>query len=179
MKSLMKNVFIPLILLVGLISSPMPTFAASSAGLVIPVTKNPIVNKSKNVGFSILSAQVQDNTDPKNGKPIADRLALKMRNTTTKAISTFVIYYTMIDQVTKASESYYQKLPHFSIPAKSVGYIAFDNAKGVGHFPENNYSIYRSSKNEVKFTIELSASGFKPQMITVLKAKGTTENPNG
>jgi hypothetical protein len=179
MKKSTKTLLVPLVLIGGLISSPMPSFAALSRTLVIPVTKNPIVNKSKKVGFTILSAQVQDNTDPKSGKPIADRLALKVRNTTIKAISTFAIYYTMIDQVTKASESYYQKLVPFLIPAKSIGYIAFDNTKGLGHFPENTYSIYRNSKNEVKFIIELSATGFKPQLTKVLKAKGTTENPNG
>jgi hypothetical protein len=160
MKKSTKTLLVPLVLIGGLISSPMPSFAALSRTLVIPVTKNPIVNKSKKVGFTILSAQVQDNTD-------------------LKAISTFAIYYTMIDQVTKASESYYQKLVPFLIPAKSIGYIAFDNTKGLGHFPENTYSIYRNSKNEVKFIIELSATGFKPQLTKVLKAKGTTENPNG
>ena len=174
-----KSILIPIALVVGLMSSSTPSFAASTTTLVIPVTKNPIVNKSKGVGFAILSAQVQDNTDPKNGTPIADRLALKVRNTTKKAITTFEIYYTMFDTVTKTSESYYQRLKPFSIPANSIGYIAFDNAKGPGHFPENTYSIYRNSKNEVKFTIELSASGFKPQFTSALKAKGTTENPNG
>jgi hypothetical protein len=178
MKRSMKNALIPAILLVGIISSPIPAFAVSGQSLVIPVTKNPILNKSTKVGFTIISAQVQDNTDPKNGKPIADRLALRVRNTSAKKISTFVIYYMMVDQITKASESYYQKLTNFSISAKSIGYIAFDNAKGFGHFPENPYSIYRHSNNEVKFAIELSAAGFKPQLATVLKAKGTTENPN-
>jgi hypothetical protein len=173
-----RNV-VSLVLLVGIISSPIASFAAVKQVLVIPVTKNPIVNKSTKVGFSIVSAQVQDNTDPKSGVAIPDRLALKVRNTSAKAISTFEIYYTMVDQVTKVSESYYQKLNLFSISAKSIGYIAFDNTKGLGHFPENKYSIYRNSKNEVKFKIELSARGFKPALTTVLKAKGTTENPNG
>lgn len=166
-------------LLLSLVASPIPSYAATSQSLTIPVTKNPIVNKSTNIGFTIVNAQVQDNTDPKSGKPIPDRLALKVRNISSKAISIFEIFYTMKDQVTKVSESYYQKLSNFSIPKNSTGYIAFDNTKNYGHFPENKYSIYRNSNNEVKFTIELSSKGFKPQLAVALKAKGTTENPNG
>lgn len=179
MKSSSIYKLIPMALLIGLVATPMASYAGSGQSFVIPVTKNPIVNKSTKAGFSIISAQVQDNTDPKSGKAIPDRLAVKVRNTSDKAISTFVIYYTMVDQVTKVSESYYQKLTNFSIPAKAVGYIAFDNLKGYGHYPENKYSIYRNSNNAVKFSIELSASGFKPQLTTISKDKGTTENPNG
>jgi hypothetical protein len=179
MKKVIKIKVIPVVLILGMVLSPIPSYATSSQSQTIPVTKNPIVNTSTKIGFTIVTAQVQDNTDPKSGKPIPDRLALKVRNTSAKAISAFEIYYTMINQITKASESYYQKLTNFSIPKKSIGYIAFDNTKNFGHFPENKYSIYRNSTNEVKFTIELSAKGFKPQMAVAIKAKGTTENPNG
>jgi len=165
--------------LIGTIAVQMPSYAASSKTPIIPVLKNPIVNTSTKVGFTILAAQVEDNTNPKNGVDISDRLALKVRNTSSKAISSFEIYYTMVDRVTKSSESYYQKLSNFSIPANSIGYIDFDNAKGFGHFPENKYSIYRNSKNKVSFKIELSALGLKPAYARAMKSKGTTEDPNG
>ena len=179
MKKSIKVKLIPVVLVVGLVSVPIPSYATYSQSQTIPVTKNPIVNTSTKIGFTIVAVQVQDNTDPRSGKPIPDRLALKVRNTSSKTISTFEIYYTMVDQVTKTSESYYQKLTNFSIPKKSTGYIAFDNTKNFGHFPENKYSIYRNSNNQIKFIIELSAKGYKPQAILALKAKGTTENPNG
>lgn len=176
-KKMNKKIALILISLV-MVSSSGSSFGATGQPLVIPVLKNPIINNSTLVGFSILSVNVQDNTDPKSGKPIADRLDIRVRNSTAKAISSFNIFYTMVDQVTKASESYFQKLTHFSVRAKSIGYIAFDGAKGFGHFPENSYSIYRNSLNVVKFTIELSALGFKPQIAKATKDKGTTENPN-
>lgn len=179
MKRTISSALLALILGVGTSLVPTSSFGAFNQGLTLPVTKNPIVNKGTKVGFTILSAQVQDNTDPKSKKAIPDRLALKVRNLLTKKLSNLEVFYTMKDQVTKASESYYQKLLNYSVQGKSVGYIYFDNFKGFGHFPENKFSIYRNSNNEVKFTIELSAVGFKPKFIVVTKAKGTTENPNG
>jgi predicted Fe-Mo cluster-binding NifX family protein len=157
------------------------TQAVSNASNIqdIPVTKNPIVNNAKTKGVTIVQTWVQDNVDPLTAAPIADRLQLKISNTTSKAISNLEIFYTMKDSVTNAAESYYKKLNGYTLPAKKISYLYFDNMKAPGHFSENKYSIYRSSNNEVKFTIELSAKGFVPQFSTAIKAKGTTENPNG
>ena len=150
-----KNIKIAIVVALvgtGLILAPTLSNAATSPalGLDLPVIKNPIVNKSKATGIKILQSWVQDNTDPKTGVPIADRLQLKVSNTSSTTITNLEVFYTMTDSVTKASESYYKKLTNFSLPAKRVSYIFFDNVKGVGHFSENKYSIYRNSNNEVR-----------------------------
>jgi len=142
---------------------------------VVPVAKNPIVNASKVAGISILSAMVQDNVDPTTGKAIPDRLLIKVGNSSTKIASGFEIYYTMVDSVTKQTENYYQMLNGFSVKPKSVAYLNFDGKAGFGHFPENKYSVYRASTNEVKFSILLSAKGFKIANGSAIKAKGTGE----
>lgn len=147
----------------------------ASTKLVVPVTKNPIVNNSTVSGLSVVSAMVQDNVDPATGKAIADRLLIKVGNASTKVATGFEIYYTMVDGVTKQSESYYQKLTGFSVKPKGIAYLNFDGKAGFGHYPENKYSIYRSSNNEVKFAIILSANGFKIATGTAVKAKGTGE----
>ena len=152
-------------------SSPSP----SASGVIIPVTSNPITNVSTAPGLSIIQAKAEDNVDPLTGKAIPDRLMLHVQNSSASLASGFEVYYTMTDVVTKASESYYFKLDGFSIKAKSSEYLYFDNQPGFGHFPENKFSIYRSSTNEVRFTIELSAQGFKPVTSTAIKSKGTGE----
>jgi len=53
--------------------------------------------------------------------------------------------------------------------------IYFDNQTSAGHYPENKYSLYRSSQNEVDFSIQVSAPGFKPATATAKKAAGTGE----
>lgn len=161
----------------GLVSAS--TLAATTSTLDLPVTKNPILNSSKIKGLLILKTWVQDNTDPSTGAAIADRLQMKLSNTTSSRISNLEIFYTMTDTVTKSSESYYKKLVGFDLAAKSAKYIYFDNSKGIGHFSENQYSLYRHSNNVVSFKIEVSAKGFAPQYSKATKAKGTTENPNG
>jgi len=142
---------------------------------LIPVTKNPIVNKSLTAGIIIASAMVQDNVDPITKKAIPDRLMLKVVNKSSKQATGFEIFYTMRDSFTKANESYYQKLTGFNIKAGAASYLYFDNLAGAGHFPENKFSIYRSSANEVKFSIILSAKGFKVATGSAVKDKGTGE----
>ena len=142
---------------------------------VVPVTKNPIVNTSTAPGITITSAKVQDNVDPITKKAIPDRLLMKVVNKSSKPASGFEIFYTMKDSSTKAKESYYQKLTGFTVKAGATSYLYFDNLAGAGHFPENIFSIYRSSTNEVKFAIVLSAKGFKIATASAVKDKGTGE----
>lgn len=142
---------------------------------LIPVAKNPIVNRSLSAGIIIASAMVQDNVDPSTKRAIPDRLMLKVVNKSSKPASGFEIFYTMRDSSTKVSESYYQKLTGFNLKAGATSYLYFDNLAGAGHFLENKFSIYRSSVNEVKFSIILSAKGFKVATASAVKDKGTGE----
>lgn len=156
-----------------------PTVLASSTAkpvvLVVPVAENPIVNISNVVGISITSAMVQDNVDPVTKKAITDRLLVTVVNTGSTTATGFEIYYSMTDSVTKVVENYYLPLTGFELKAGETGYLNFDGKTGVGHFPENKFSLYRSSTNEVTFKIQLSANGYKVATSTAVKDKGTGE----
>lgn len=81
----------------------------------------------------------------------------------------------MTDAVTKKIEGYYQKLTDFQIKPGETKTIYFDNENSAGHYQENRYSLYRTSKNEVLFTIEVSATGYAPATAETKKAPGTGE----
>ena len=153
--------------------------SASTTQQVLPVNSNPITNTSTAPGLTIVSAAVQDNVDPVTKASIADRLQITVRNDTAAALSSFEVYYVMKDVTTGMSEAYYQALTGFSVPAKSEATISFDGETGAGHYPENTFSIYRSSKNQVDFSIEVSAAGVKVAQGTATKAAGTGEVAGG
>jgi len=153
-----------------------PTEVASSTSKpIVPVVENPIVNTSEVAGISITSAMVQDNVDPVTKKAITDRLLVTVVNTGSTPVIGFEIFYSMTDSVTKVAENYYLPLTGFELKAGETGYLNFDGKTGVGHFPENKFSLYRSSTNEVTFKIQLSANGYKVATATAVKDKGTGE----
>lgn len=151
------------------------TAAASTSGAVLPVDTNPIANSSTTAGLSITYAAVEDNVDPDTQKALSDQLELTIDNATSSEATGLEVFYTMTDVTTGQTESYYQDLGSLTIPAKSSTTIYFDGGTGVGHYPENKYSIYRSSSNQVDFTIEVSAAGLKPVTTTATKGVGTGE----
>lgn len=142
---------------------------------LLPTKTNPISNNSQTPGLSIVSAMVEDNVDPVNKQAISDRLQIAVQNTSTQTMSNFEIYYVMTDTKTGQKEAYYQKLTDLQLPAGQTKTIYFDNVSAAGHYPENQYSLYRSSKNEVTFTIQLSAPHFKLSTGTAKKSAGTGE----
>lgn len=155
-----------------------PAASGASAGggaRVLPVANNPIHNDATASGLVIVSTQVENNTDPLTNKPISDRLQIELKNTSNQTMGNFAIYYGMTDSKTGASEGYYQKLNGLSLAPGQTRTIFFDNAASPDHFPENKYSLYRTSPNEVRFTIELSTPGFKPATSQAVKAAGTGE----
>ncbi len=95
-----------------------------------------------------------------------------MRNDTTSELSSFEIYSVMTDVTTGQSEAYYQALPGFTLAAGATGTLSFDGENGPGHFPENTFSLYRSSKNQVDFTIEVSAAGVQVANAAATKGSG-------
>ncbi len=143
--------------------------------LVLPVQGSPIVNNATAAVLTVTKAAVEDNVDPATGKAINDRLQLTLKNTGTSTLTGFEAFYTMTDRVTKSSESYYQKLDGLSIPAGQSATVYFDNQTGAGHYPENQFSIYRSSTNAVDFAITVSAQGAKTVTVNAVKSKGTGE----
>jgi hypothetical protein len=103
---------------------------------------------------------------------ISDRLQLLIENTTSETLTDLEVFYEMTDTRSKETESYYQKLSGFSLAPGEKGTVYFDNEAGPGHYPENAFSLYRTSKNEVAFTIEVSAPGFQPATAETAKAPG-------
>ncbi len=142
---------------------------APSTAPVLPVTVDPIKNASTAPGLTVSKVMLQNNTDP-SGAAISDRLQFTINDSTAKALTGVEVFYTMTDVKTKASESYYQKLDGLTVPANGSAIVYFDNSGKPGHFPENKFSIYRSSLNKVDFTIEVSAPGLK-----IATAKGTKD----
>ncbi|MDH6238531.1 hypothetical protein [Cryobacterium sp. CG_9.6] len=161
-------------------SAPAPSAGASSgatsgAGSVLPVAGNPISNTSTTPGLSIVSAAVEDNVDPSTKKAINDRLQITLANATAAPLTNVEIYYEMTDTTTKQSEGYYSTLTGITIPANGETIVYFDNETASGHFPENTFSLYRSSANQVDFTIEASADGVQIASGTASKGAGTGE----
>ncbi len=175
-------IIVALLIIVGLltwqltkskkVAAPAKT---TTTNQLLPISSNPIQNNSLQSGLVITSADAENNTDPGTKQVISDRLQLTLQNTSSMTMSDLAIYYQMVDSKTKQTESYYQKLTGLQLAANESKTIYFDNQSAPGHYPENKYSIYRSSQNEVDFTIEVSAPGFKPASATAKKSAGTSE----
>lgn len=148
---------------------------SAPAGVVLPVTSNPIVNNATASTLEVSFAGVEDLVDPATGKAIDDRLMLTLKNTGTTPMTGLEVYYEMTDVVTGAKEAYYQKLDGVTIPAGQETTVYFDNQTDPGHFPENQFSLFRSSTNEVDFAIQVSAPDAKIATATAVKATGTGE----
>ncbi|NMM18289.1 MAG: hypothetical protein HHJ14_14550 [Cellulomonas sp.] len=148
---------------------------AGGASVVLPVTANPIVNTATAATLQITNAAVQDNVDPATKKAIGDRLEITLKNTGTQPLSGFEVYYEMHDVTSGTKEGYYQKLDGVTVAAGAEQTIYFDGETGPGHYPENKFSVYRSSTNQVDFAIQVSATGAKIATGTATKSVGTGE----
>ena len=163
------------ILLAGCSTSASTSVATSPAPAVLPVPKDPIVNTATAATLAVTYAAAENNVDPATGKTIADRLELTLKNTGAAPLSGLEVYYTMTDATTGKKEGYYQKLTGLTLPAGQSSTVYFDGKQGAGHYPENTFSIYRSSTNQVDFRIEVSAPGAKIAVATATKSPGTGE----
>ena len=149
--------------------------AATSSEVVLPVDTNPISNQAVHPDLEVVSAAVEDLVDPSSGQAIDDRLMLTLHNNGSQELSDFEVFYTMADAVTGVTESYYQRLDGFVLPAGAEDYVYFDNKTDPGHYPENQFSLYRSSVNQVDFSIMVSANGSGVAQATTVKSEGTGE----
>ena len=160
-------------------SAPSATNAATASSadsnIVLPVDANPIANQAAHPDLAVVSAAVEDLVDPSTGQAIDDRLMLTLKNNGSSDLSNLEVYYTMTDAVTGASESYYQALTGFTLAAGAEDYVYFDNKTDPGHFPENQFSLFRSSVNQVDFTIMVSADQSGIAQATTFKSEGTGE----
>lgn len=153
-----------------------PTAAASQAsGQVLPVSTNPIVNTATKPGLEIKNIMVENNVDPATQQALSDQLQMNLTNTSTATQTGLEMYYLMTDSTTGKTEGYYQKLAGLTLAPGETRTIFFDGGSGNGHYPENQYSLYRTSKNEVVIDVQASAPGFAPATAQVKKAVGTGE----
>ena len=163
--------------------SESPTANSSAAaragsvdeGTVLPVESNPITNTSTNPVLEVTYAALEDNVDPGSGNPVDDCLELTLRNPGTEPLTDVEVYYEMTDVTTGQQEGYHQELDGLEIPPGGEETVFFDNQTGPGHYPENEFSIYRSSTNQVDVTIQVSAPGAKIATATASKEAGTGE----
>jgi hypothetical protein len=158
-------------------ASLTPQASTSSAPKqVLPINGgNPIVNDSKVTGFSIKSAIAENNVDLTSKKIATDHLEITLKNITTKDISQFEVYYSIKDLVTNVSDSYFSKLSGFVLKAGATEAFHFDKTGQPGHYPENNYSLYRTTKNAMQIEVTVSAPSYKVESVTIMKDKGGTE----
>jgi hypothetical protein len=157
-------------------SNAAASVAASPAGgPVLPVPSDPIVNTSTKPGLEITGIMVENNVDPVTKQDLSDRLQMTLVNTSSSTLSDLEVYYNMTDSKTNKSEGYYQKLTGLTIAPGASQTIYFDTESGPGHYPENIYSLYRTSPNEVVIDVKVSAPGYAPATAQVKKAVGTGE----
>ena len=149
--------------------------AADTAGTVLPVDANPIVNSATDQSLQVTYAAVEDNVDPATGQPIDDTLELTLTNTGSVPLTGLEVYYEMTDVTTGAMEGYYQALDGVTIPAGQETTVFFDNQSGVGHYPDNKFSLYRTSTNEVDFAVQVSANEAAIATAAAIKSVNTGE----
>lgn len=186
----MKNSFTPLaaivvagaLTLAGCSGSATPTAitptatgsSATSSTTVLPVAVDPIANPATAPGLTVSGVLLEDNKDA-TGADVSDRLQFTIGNDTAIDVVDPEVFYTMTDAVTGAAESYYQVLTGLTVPAHGQVNVYFDNSGEPGHFPENKFSIYRSSTHQVDFTVEVSAANLAIATGTGAKSEGTGE----
>ena len=154
-------------------SSPEP-----SDGPVLPVATNPISNTSTEPGLKIEQVLVENNVNPATGKDAPDHLEIALRNESDKEMSGFEVYYQITDLTTGAKEGYHSKLDGFTIPAGGERVVHFDDTGEPDHYPDNEFSLYHLSMNEMQVDVTVSATGFAPQTASVKKDAGGDENPD-
>jgi hypothetical protein len=146
--------------------------------MVLPVTENPIANTSTAPGLKIEQVLVEDNVNPATGRDAPDHLEIALRNESEQELSDFEVYYEITDVTTGAKEGYYRKLEGFTIPAGSTRVVHFDNTGEPDHFPENEFSLYRLSRDELEFDVMVSAKGVAPQNLSIKRDAADNENPD-
>lgn len=161
-------------------SSPSATSASTGAdSQVLPVTANPINNPSTVKALEIESVLVENNVNPTTGKDAGDHLEIALANTGSSRLANVEVFYTFTDPTTRTTESYYAQLPgSFNVPAGGTRIVHFDDTGTPDHFPENKFSLYRTSANALDVSVTVSADGAAVQTTTIQKDAGGVENPD-
>jgi hypothetical protein len=130
------------------------------------------------VGFEIPLLLVENNYDPTTKKDMGDHLEVWLLSLVGTDIGNMSVYYTVLDNRTGQFESYLVNLTGYVLKAHANQTIHFDNGNGYGHFSENRNGIYRTSKDELTFTVTVNAPGYMIQTRSVVKSAGGSETPD-
>ncbi len=159
-------------------STSTPASSGSLGKQVLPVTSNPINNRSTAQTLQIKKVLVENNVDPVTNEAADDHLEITLTNTGDTELGGFEVYTTYTDPTANLSESYYTKLPpSFTIAPGATRVAHFDNTGEPDHFEVNDYSLYATSKNALDVEVIVSAQGAAVQTATVKKDPGGAENP--
>jgi hypothetical protein len=151
------------------------TIVGAAAAPVLPVNSNPIVNTSTNSVLTIESVLVENNVDS-TGAAVDDHLEIALSNTGSADVASIEVFTTFTDPTAGVTESYYTKLPDsFVVTAGGQAVVHFDNTGAAGHFPENAFSLYRTSLNAMDVTVVVSGTDAAVQTMTVQKDAGGDE----
>jgi hypothetical protein len=159
-------------------SEPPAECVVAAGAIVLPIAANPITNTSTAPGLAIVQVLVENNVDPATGKDAADHLEIQLRNDSAAELSGFVVYYEITDLTTGAKEGYCSALAGFTIAPGAERAAHFDNTGQPDHFPDNEFSLYHQSLNEMQVDVIVSATGVAPQSASVKKDAGGDENPD-
>ena len=130
------------------------------------------------VGFKITNLLVENNYDPVVKHDAPDHLEIEIQNTAGKDIISLVTNYTITDLTTNQKEAYIHPLSGLTLNAGETISIHFDQAEGPGHFRANPNGLYCTSKNELRFSVMISANGYEAQNAEVKKDAGGAEVPD-
>jgi hypothetical protein len=150
--------------------------ASTGAGVVLPVTSNPINNPATATVLKIDSVLVEDNVDPATGKSAPDHLEIALTNTGTTTMAGFEVFYTFADAAAGVTENYYARLPaDFTIAAGAKRIAHFDNTGKPDHFPVSDFSLYKTSTAALTVKVVVSATGAATQTAETKKDAGGAE----
>ncbi len=147
---------------------------ATPQDIVPGLYPNPIKNTATASGIKISSVMVENNTDAA-GNAVSDHLQVTLQNLTGKTLSNLEAYYTITDTATGKKEGYYKQLTGFTLAPHATGTVHFDGQSGYGHYATNMHGIYGTTTDQLKFTIEVSASGYASVSASATKAPGGAE----
>lgn len=142
---------------------------------------NPILQTGKSGGPVLVAAKVEDNFDAATKKDIPDHLEISIKNPGAAAIQGLQIHYTIKDNTTGKSESYYRNLSAFKIAANQQATLHFDVtgstnfAAATDHFRINPNSLLYKSPNAKTLTTQVATAGFAPSTLVIKKDAGGAE----
>jgi hypothetical protein len=140
-----------------------------------PIESSKKIDSAGKPNAVAFSGKVEDNFDPKTKLDVDDHLELDVKNTSGEDLKNLVAFYTIKDDGTGKTESYYVPLKGLTLKAGRSTAVHFDNTGLEGHFRDNPNSSYRKSENAKLFTMQLAAEGFAPVQIEIHKDKGGAE----